>query len=410
MLSFVRFHSSNCGSNNVKLQTVVLNPLLAASICAIAPVQPVASQITISPTIAGQRITVARLEEKFATPTLPSNKTGVPAPLLKDAGLALEIQRSVLSERLTSTTLDRILAEHSLGPQTREALLLLADRSALLDPPSSELPKLPAPVAREQQRMLQDVSEFVAQSLTHLPDFFATRTVYWFYGVPPELNVSGLASYVNVHPRGFFSREITYRDGKEVVDPMKLQHAPTLPENGMDSQGEFGPAPAVILSDVSLGTLTFHHWEHEPSGLAAVYRYSVPEAQSHYNVNYSCNKFPFHARPAYHGSIAIDPDSGAILRLTMQADWKPNDPISHVAAVIEYGPVEIAGRSYICPTRAVAFMVEESNVCSRPANYRGDVRSLMLNRTTFTNYHKLGSTSRIILEPTADSPRQELPH
>lgn len=389
-----------------------VNPALAAILSTAALLQPATAegQATIGPAIAGQRITVAQLEQKLANPVQLASRANVPAPLLKDSALALEIQRSVLSERLTSTTLDRILAEHSFGPQAKQALHLLADRSALLDPPAAELPNLPAPVARQQQRMLQYASEFVSQTLSHLPDFFATRTVYWFYGIPPEMNVPGLAEHVGLHPRGFFSREITYRDGHEIIDPMKQQRPPAVYENGMESEGEFGPAPAIVLGDLSHGTMTFHHWEHESSGLAAVFRYSVPEAESHYNVNYSCNANPFHARPAYHGSIAIDPDSGAILRLTMQADWRPNDPVSHVAEVIENGPVEIAGHSYICPSQSIAFMVEESNICSRSPDFRGDVRSMMLNRTTFTNYHKLGSTSRIILDPTADSPRQELPH
>lgn len=411
VLSLLPVSSQPLGSNNVKSRTVVLNSLLAAIITVgLLHTAPAEGQITISPAIAGQRITVAQLEQKLAAPAQPAGKANVPAPLLNDAALALEIQHSVLSERLTSTALDRILSEHPFGPQTKQALLLLADRSALLDPPAGELPSLPPPLPRQQQRMLQDASEFVAQSLSHLPDFFATRTVYWFYGFPPELNVSGLAAHVGLHPRGFLSREITYRDGHEIIEPMKQQRLPAVHENGMESEGEFGPAPAVVLGDLSHGTMTFHHWEHESSGLAAVFRYSVPEAESHYNVNYSCNANPFHARPAYHGSIAIDPDSGAILRITMQADWKSNDPVSHVAEVIENGPVEIAGHSYICPSQSLAFMVEESNICSRSPDFRGDVRSLMLNRTTFTNYHKLGSTSRIILEPTPGLPRQELPH
>jgi len=34
--------------------------------------------------------------------------------------------------------------------------------------------------------------------------------------------------------------------------------------------------------------VTFSHWEQTPAGLAAVYRYSVPKAASHYTVNYCC--------------------------------------------------------------------------------------------------------------------------
>ena len=107
----------------------------------------------------------------------------------------------------------------------------------------------------------------------------------------------------------------------------------------MDSWGEFGPELVVVLTDTAKGTLTFHHWEKTASGLAAVYRYSVPESASHYEVNYSCRaKKPFHSNPGYHGMISIDPASGAVLRVTVETDTGKNDPIAHVASVIEYGP------------------------------------------------------------------------
>jgi hypothetical protein len=175
---------------------------------------------------------------------------------------------------------------------------------------------------------------------------------------------------------------------------------------GLESWGEFGPEPAIVLLGVATGTIAFHHWEQVPAGLAAVYRYSVPEQDSKYEVNYTCNgSNAFHAQPGYHGSLSLDPVSGAILRLTLQADSKPDDPITHVASVIEYGPVDIGGRTYICPLRSLAFSVEEVSTCFREVkdqalvHNRTLVRPLILNRTTFSDYHRLGSTSRIIADP-----------
>jgi hypothetical protein len=129
-------------------------------------------------------------------------------------------------------------------------------------------------------------------------------------------------------------------------------------------------------------------------------------------VNYACNgSNAFHAQPAYHGSLAIDPVSGAILRLTLQADSKPGDPISHVASVIEYGPVDIGDRTYICPIHSLAFSVEEVSTCFRDlkdqalVHNRSLVQPLILNRTTFSDYHRLGSTHKIITD--APDPPQE---
>ena len=369
---------------------------------------------------AEERITVAQLKEKLNAPLAgPAPHGEVPLAVLQDANLAFNIERLQLSERLTSTTLEDILAHHAFGTQAQEALRVLADRSALLDPPPSEQPDRAAPTATQQKEMLEATRAYVFKTLTHLPNFFATRKTSRFYGIPPELNQTGKPIDVGLHPRGSYSREITYRDGKEVLDPMRARapygrSSPTdeggvarWSYSGLESWGEFGPEPAVILLDSDNGTIAFHHWEQNPHGMVAVYRFSVPEQDLHYEVNYSCNgSNSFHAQPAYHGSLAIDPDSGAILRITLQADSKPDDPISHVASVIEYGPVEIGGRTYICPLRSLAFSVEQSNGCAVGGHYRSQVQPMLLNRSSFTDYHRLGSTSRII----PDSPDPPDPH
>jgi hypothetical protein len=363
--------------------------------------------LAIQSACAAERITVRQLEQKLAAPEpAGTDHSEVPVAVLQDATLAVQIDNLQLSERLTRATLESILKEHAFGPRTQRELQLLADRSALLDPPASELPDQPAPDANQQQHMLDAARAYVFQTLTHLPNFFATRTTERFSGISPEVNETGMPVHTGLFPRGAFTREITFRNGREVIDPMKAQRSAQTLQMGLESWGEFGPEPAIVLLGVATGTIAFHHWEQVPAGLAAVYRYSVPEQDSKYEVNYTCNgSNAFHAQPGYHGSLSLDPVSGAILRLTLQADSKPDDPITHVASVIEYGPVDIGGRTYICPLRSLAFSVEEVSTCFREVkdqalvHNRTLVRPLILNRTTFSDYHRLGSTSRIIADP-----------
>ena len=387
----------------MRLRALILLSLLTCTLHAQTAIENAAAS-TPPASIAPASINIDQFKQKLASPpVLPAAEGSVPMALLQDSNQATWIDGMQLSERLTATTLTGILAQHTFGQQTQHALELLADRSALLDPPASELPDKPAPDASRQEQMLEAARAFVFQRLTHLPNFFATRTTARFFGVPPELNASGLPVQLGLRPRGSFSREITYREGKELINPMKSPRpAPTLPQVGLETWGEFGPEPAMILMDSGAGTIAFHHWENGPSGAVAVFRYSVPEAESHYDVNYACNgSTSFHAQPAYHGSLAVDPASGAILRVTIQADWKKDDPISHVASVVEYGPVEIGGRSYICPLNSLAFSVEEPNLCSRNIHNRSQVQPMLLNRTAFTDYHRIGSTSRIVTDPNA---------
>ena len=321
---------------------------------------------------------------------------------LHDDTLASQIGSLRLSERLTAPALAEILSKNTFGPQAQLALQLLADRFALLDPPPSELPKLPPPDESHQQQMLEDARVYVVQTLSRLPNFFATRTTTRFYGIPPELNESGMPVQ-GLHLRGAYSREITFRDGKELIDPMKHPEGYETPLSlGLESRGEFGTEPAMVLTDVAANTIAFHHWEQGPAGIVAVFRYSVPEPESHYEVQYACNgRVGFHGQPAYHGTLALDPDSGAILRVTIQADSKTGDPLSHVATAVEYGPVDIGGKTYICPLKGLAFSVEERNTCTDEMHHNGVVKRMYLNRTTFTAYHRLGSTWRIVTDPAA---------
>jgi hypothetical protein len=111
--------------------------------------------------------------------------------------------------------------------------------------------------------------------------------------------------------------------------------------------------------------------------------------------------------PEHHGELTIDPETGAVLRLTMESepgwiiepDLQPVQPVTATRMMVEYGPVEIGGRKYICPDRSVV-MVRGRAV--RPIvfwNQRFEIYApyeTLLNDIAFTDYHKFGSESRIL--------------
>ena len=65
----------------------------------------------------------------------------------------------------------------------------------------------------------------------------------------------------------------------------------------------------------------------------------------------------YHGTPAYHGSIFVDPATGAILRITLDAELNPSEPITRNAVSIDYGTVEMGGKNFICPVRSLAASV-----------------------------------------------------
>lgn len=360
---------------------------------------------------AAERMTVHQLEQMLAAHVAPASEKGADDDLLaeisREDDLAPRIGQIELTERLTRATRDRLVTTYKLGPLTQAALDLLGDRSALLDPPQEEMPSLPPPDVAAQRAMLRSAGAFVFQALARLPDFFATRITTHFDDAPIVMNGAVLSTAADLHMAGTFRREVTYRDGREILTAMQEsdQRVPMW-DQGLQTEGEFGPEPAIIFLDLAHGKLAFDHWEKRGTANVAVFRYSVPQEASHYQIAASCRVTrTFMRRPSYHGTFSVDPATGALVRITLQTDSLPDDPISGVSSVIEYGPVELGKHTYICPLRSVAFSVEQETACgtgktrarrlSRPIVY--------LNRTQFTTYHRLGSDSNIVAAPAVQA-------
>jgi hypothetical protein len=343
-----------------------------------------------------EQLTVAQLEQKLAAQPLPSaNK---PLQGLRDDQLAQLVKNFALTERLSDARLERINQKLLPGPLCKQAMQVLAYRSAFFDPPADEVPTLPAPDAEAQKQMITTASAKVLHNLKMLPNFFATRTTTHYSGVPADLNRNPLLMRVGVFRAGVSTREITFRGGEEVIDPMKAKRDEPELEAGLESWGEFGPEPVVILMDAAQSATEFHHWEKTPTGLVAVFHYSVPRIGSHYDVNYKCPaNETFHDNPPYHGSLSIDPATGALMRITLETEGQSTDPVTHIESIIEYSPIDIGERSYICPVRSLTTMVEESNACAAEHhNAKMAQPILMINQTSFSEYHRLGSTVRLV--------------
>jgi hypothetical protein len=363
---------------------------------------------------AARHVTVAQLHETLAAQGA-ANKS--------DGDNAQQLNSLELTEQLTQITLDRITAEFKPGPKTIISLKLLADSSAFLEPPAGELLEKAAPTAAEQRTMLKSTINFVVVTLHHIPDFLATRLTESYDNTPLSVTHSGWAPHTDLHPAGTFSQHIAYRNGQEVVD-RQADSSGAKPKNepspvGLTSFGEFGSALGTIVSDASKGALKWSHWEQAAAGPVAVYHYEVPPAASHYWVNYCCvrgaqdsagavafgldakdasaQSDSYHGTPSYHGNLYLDPATGNVLRVTVESDLKPSDPITRAAISVDYAPVEIGGNSYICPGHSIAI----SSTKSHAKGDMSDMETLRINEVSFTDYHRFGSTTRIVPDPPA---------
>jgi VWFA-related protein len=348
------------------------------------------------PAFAAQKVTADELE-----------KAAAQAHGLADADAAAKITDLELTERLSPSRLTKAVAGLQ-GPKAQRALIGVADRAAFLALPAGEIPSKAAPDIAEQRRIMGLTAGYVTQAVGQLPHFSATRTVTHFESAPAAQGEEKARDLGAVHAVKLSRAVVEYRDGEEKVDagPVKAK-AGTGPEQGLRTWGVFGPIQTQVLLDAARNELAWGHWEQGAAGPVAVFRYRVAADKSHYQIRYCCTvtKFgfetsEFQVMTGYHGEISVDPQTGAIVRLQLQADLKPGDATTRADLAVEYAPVELGGRQYQCPARSVSISVAptihgERDFAGRLMPAAGPPR-LMLNHAEFGEYHLFRGDTRIL--------------
>jgi hypothetical protein len=319
-----------------------------------------------------------------------------------DAKVARQVSGLALTEKMSSAKLES-LEQSAPGPKSRQALLALADASVFLSPAAADVLSQARPNSDEQRRMLAMTVNYVGKTLPKLPNFYATRTTVRFeYKLIRKRTRAGSWSDSFWRQVGGSKVIVVYRDGREVIDPREWGKHSHHPEGeGLITRGTFGAILSVVFVDAAhSGGFTWSRWGRGSAGTAAVFRYRVPKEQSHYSVGthgLSGDKGDAAQVTGYHGDVAIDPTTGTILRVTVQAEQPLNSPILQSDIMVEYGPVEIGGKTYTCPVRSVS--LAETGSMGVPGPY-GESTSAPdtphLNDVTFDNYHQFRSESRIL--------------
>jgi hypothetical protein len=280
---------------------------------------------------------------------------------MHDGALADELAGLVLTERLSSAKLKAWEAALH-GNKSRQELVALADASAFLDPPATEIPGLERPNLVDQKKMVAKAVDYLSKSIRNLPGLVATRTItryenWWEIYQPDGPVVLGGQAW---HKTGATRNTVLYQNGEEIVEPgASPRKREKAARTGLAIRGTFGPILSTVMVDIAHGRMVWSRWEQGANGPEAVFRYSVPEKESHYGVEYNSvagdqEKNVLHRKTAYHGEIAIDPSSGVILRLTLMADLPASQALVQSDIMVEYSPVELGGKTYSCPTRSVA--------------------------------------------------------
>jgi hypothetical protein len=348
-----------------------------------------------------RRITVAQLENQLAS---DRGK--------RDAELARDLTDVALTEPLSDTGLSALEAGVH-GDKSKAVLLALADASQFLDPPAPTQAGDPPPDTAEQARIIALAADYLSETFPKLPNLFATRTTIRYQEIPEHYDEAGRRriAYQPLQRVDASKATVLYRNGTEVVDPSSAKPGAAKgkphPEQatGLVDRGSFGPILGAVTDAIAKpGSMIWNRWEHEAGQTRAVFRYVIREPESRFQITYCCLPSGY-GGPAYrmlaghHGEIAIDPASGAILRLVVEADLKPNLPMIQASTLVNYGPVDIGGKTYICPLKSIALTrYRTAKIYSGlPGTFStfGPYAS-SLNDVTFSDYHAFRSQARIL--------------
>ena len=376
------------------------------------------------PAMAAKRITLDELKQIISLAQTMHRPDEMVAPQLAEVKL---------TARLTGAQLAQMVAACP-GPRTVQALHAIADQSAFLDPPADALPARPAPDQAVQKAIVARSIDYVTNAVAALPNFLATRVTEHYVD-----SLRGLEDQVSEARGGLFLTNtyrapIAFRNGRETDDPAllasaeaedKKSRAKDVPGQldrsavlGMSSWGDFGPILAVVFLDASNGKLDWERWETEDGKPVAVFQFAVDRAASHYQVNYCCEAFSgtvdytnptanrrtlsvVALKPGYHGRLEVDPDTGAVLRISVEADLRRDDPIQRASLMVEYAPVQIGAGKFFCPTRSVSLTYSRTEYESHGTI--GSTNRLQINDVEFTGYHRFGSEATVIVDAGANS-------
>ena len=322
-----------------------------------------------------------------------------------DSKLAQQLSDLDLTERLSSQNV-AVATSEVRGKKARQALMAIADMSEFLDLPEAEIPANAPPDSPTQARMIALTGDYLHRTILKLPDFTATRMVVSYEETPQPGEGDMRVAHQPLYLSDRYKEKVLYRDGHEVTNAESQKNKTPGPEDRyLITRGTFGPFLGWVSDAIAVpDSVAWSRWEKSGNELLAVFRYHVPVEKSRFQIKGCClpdggEVKGFIKTTGYSGEIAIDPQSGAILRLVFRADLTAIPPLVRSDVMVEYGPVDIGGETYICPVRSVSLWRGRSVIPLSPSNRKFGIFGpyvTALNDMTFDNYHIFRSESRIL--------------
>jgi hypothetical protein len=247
-------------------------------------------------------LTVAQLEQSLTA-----------AHGARDRKLAVQISEMKLTERLSESEEVR-LAQELPGLKSRLALLAIADESAFLDPPASEIPDLPSPNQAAQASLIHQAEDYLLKTVPELPNFLATRTTIRFWGASGPISwkerdelfpqMVNSATGQRLESFGITVDTVGYSHGVEIFVDLKEALKTECKPGELTGDDQFGEILNRVADEITHGHLAWSHWENGPAGPLAVFNY---DAIFNYDWPRHCPNEMYYLPldTDFHGEIAV---------------------------------------------------------------------------------------------------------
>jgi len=263
--------------------------------------------------------------------------------------------------------LRRCLPLLSLAP----AILTLCGQAAFAGQGQPERSRL---MSDEQNQILDRVRAYATSYVSQLPNFVCVeRTVR-------KLTEAKGKPYRTLDE---LESKVSFVDGKESYEKNQLQtigktQSKKGPVAQFELKGEFGTLMRGVLV-LDHASFSWLGWDREGSVRVAIFAYRVARDQSTLVVT---GGEADSAVVAYHGLVYAAPDTGAVIRITADAEDIPRRFVfSKAVSEVSYGAVEVGGKSYLLPLRSVYSGVSQAG--------------LFRNESEFREYRKFGAETTI---------------
>lgn len=187
-----------------------------------------------------------------------------------------------------------------------------------------------------------------------------------------------------MQPIDVITAKVVYEDGKESYKEItvggKRTNKSMMELGGTTSTGEFASTLRSLFSDASRADFKLYQSSNLSGTPTKIYDFKVALPNSDWFINVGGQAL----RPAYSGSVWIDPATAQVRRIEMQADNIPKDfPLDSLEWAVDYDNVRLGTSTFLLPVHAANLACQRgTTICTK-------------NVEEFRDYHKYSGESTI---------------